>query len=329
MKKQVLFTLCVTAASAALLTGCARKGEVATAQQDPTLLPAEEEFTEGSSAGVTIQPTEATPPAADQTPPPPPPAETTPRKVAPPPEQPEIYTVTKGDSISALSVRFGVRQPDILAMNPELRQNPNNLKIGQKIKFPAGTDVSKKAKPRAKTAAPAGSVVYTVKQGDVLSSIALRHGVTVPEIQSANNLKGTNIWVGQKLNIPGAKKAPKDKGPKAQDKGPKAKPQPKAEPKPQPAPQPAPAAEEQQLGEEALPPPVEGEEPPALLPPPPGVDAAPEAFTTYITKDGEDLTTVSLKWGVSLQDLRAANDLSDTASNAVPAGTTLKIPNQD
>lgn len=326
MKKQVLFTLCVTAASAALLTGCARKGEIAAAQQDPTLLPAEEEVTEGSSEGVTIQPTEATPPAAEQTPPPPP-AETTPRKVAPPPEQPEIYTVTKGDSISALSVRFGVRQPDILAMNPDLRKNPNNLKIGQKIKFPAGTDVSKKAKPRAPRPEPAaGSVTYTVKQGDVLGGIARRHGVTVADIQAANNLKGTNIWVGQKLTIPGAKKAPKDKGAKAK---PQSKPQPaKAEPKPQPAPQPAPVAEEPQLGEEALPPPVEGEEPPALLPPPPGADA-PEAFTTYITKEGEDLTTVSLKWGVSLQDLRAANDLSDTASNAVPAGTTLKIPNQD
>ncbi len=45
-------------------------------------------------------------------------------------------------------------------------------------------------------------VLYTVRTGDTLSSIALRFGVTVEAIQSLNNLDSTLIYVGQVLQIP-------------------------------------------------------------------------------------------------------------------------------
>ena len=46
-------------------------------------------------------------------------------------------------------------------------------------------------------------VVYVVKSGDQLSRIASKFGVTVAEIQAANNIKDPNlIRVGQKLIIP-------------------------------------------------------------------------------------------------------------------------------
>ena len=45
-------------------------------------------------------------------------------------------------------------------------------------------------------------IVYTVAQGDVLSGIAPRFGVTVQEIQVWNNIQNANlIRVGQKLTI--------------------------------------------------------------------------------------------------------------------------------
>ena len=45
-------------------------------------------------------------------------------------------------------------------------------------------------------------IVYTVAQGDVLSGIAPRFGVTVPQICQWNNIKNTDfIVVGQKLTI--------------------------------------------------------------------------------------------------------------------------------
>jgi len=45
-------------------------------------------------------------------------------------------------------------------------------------------------------------VEYTVKSGDTLSLIAEAFNTTVPKIKEMNNLKGNNLRVGQKLNLP-------------------------------------------------------------------------------------------------------------------------------
>ena len=44
-------------------------------------------------------------------------------------------------------------------------------------------------------------IVYRVRRGDVLGSIAMRHGVRVTDLKRWNNLRGNNINVGQRLNI--------------------------------------------------------------------------------------------------------------------------------
>ncbi len=45
-------------------------------------------------------------------------------------------------------------------------------------------------------------IVYTVAQGDVLSGISIRFGVTVAQIQQWNNIQDPNdIIAGQKLTI--------------------------------------------------------------------------------------------------------------------------------
>ena len=43
---------------------------------------------------------------------------------------------------------------------------------------------------------------YTVQSGDTLSLIAQAFGTTVSKIREMNNLKGDNLRVGQKLNLP-------------------------------------------------------------------------------------------------------------------------------
>lgn len=50
---------------------------------------------------------------------------------------------------------------------------------------------------------PAGSkrIVYTVKEGDVLGTIAQRHGVGVSQLRGWNNIRGNLIRIGQKLTI--------------------------------------------------------------------------------------------------------------------------------
>jgi membrane-bound lytic murein transglycosylase D len=44
-------------------------------------------------------------------------------------------------------------------------------------------------------------IVYKVKSGDVLGSIAMRHGVRVNDLRKWNNLRGNTIRTGQRLNI--------------------------------------------------------------------------------------------------------------------------------
>lgn len=68
-------------------------------------------------------------------------------------------------------------------------------------------DVSKTGGGRtARGGSPASSgsgtfITYTVKSGDSLGKIAAKYHVTVSQIQSWNNIKGTTIRVGQKLRI--------------------------------------------------------------------------------------------------------------------------------
>lgn len=50
-------------------------------------------------------------------------------------------------------------------------------------------------------------IVYVVKSGDVLGIIAEKYNVSVAELQSWNNLKGTRIDIGQKLSIYGERQA--------------------------------------------------------------------------------------------------------------------------
>jgi membrane-bound lytic murein transglycosylase D len=52
-------------------------------------------------------------------------------------------------------------------------------------------------------------IVYKVKRGDVLGSIAMRHKVSVSQLKKWNNIRGTNINVGQRLNIYGKGYSPK------------------------------------------------------------------------------------------------------------------------
>ncbi len=54
-----------------------------------------------------------------------------------------------------------------------------------------------------------GGATYTVKAGDTLSQIALRHNVNLAQLIALNNIKNPNlISIGQILQIPGAKPIP-------------------------------------------------------------------------------------------------------------------------
>jgi len=122
------------------------------------------------------------------------------------------YVVQPGDSLSGLSVKFGVSIYELA--------NANNLSVmsylyvGQTLKIPGKT--TEIAKPTA-TPIPAATPTfvpittkvvggsrtsYTVVFGDTLSKIAADFGVTVQDIMDANNLSDPNtLTVGQVLII--------------------------------------------------------------------------------------------------------------------------------
>lgn len=115
------------------------------------------------------------------------------------------YTIARGDSFSTIAKKFpGVTAKAIQDANPGV--DPLKLQIGQKITIPPPT--ADAVTPVVPTVPGAGEVIYTVKSGDNLTTIAKQFGTTVRALRSANNLATDSIKVGQKLKIPGKTTTP-------------------------------------------------------------------------------------------------------------------------
>lgn len=112
--------------------------------------------------------------------------------------RPATYTVKRGDTVSAIAARFGLRTVDVLALNGLSWSSV--IYPGQVLKLVGGAAVT----PAAPAAPVAASVVHTVQRGDTVSAIAKRHGLGVQAVLKANGLSWSSIiYPGQKLTIPG------------------------------------------------------------------------------------------------------------------------------
>lgn len=108
----------------------------------------------------------------------------------------QLYTVQRGDSLSQIADRFGVSLRDLMAANN--MRNSHFIRVGQTLHLP-------------RTAAAASSAVaavvdgrYRVRQGDSLSAIATRFGVSEEKLVALNALTNRNaIYKGQWLRIEG------------------------------------------------------------------------------------------------------------------------------
>lgn len=175
----------------------------------------------------------------------------------------KIYVVKKNDSLWVIAKNHGTTIDAICAAN-NINKNAV-LRLGMKLKIPAGTQASASSEKSASKKAEGGEV-YVVKKGDALSKIARAHGVTVKALMEANGIANANsIRIGQKLVIPAkageAKKAEAAKPAPA----PAPAPEPKKEEEPAPAPEPLPEPEPEAAVADPLPPeeaePVEPTEP--------------------------------------------------------------------
>lgn len=96
------------------------------------------------------------------------------------------YTVRSGDTLSSIASKFGTSYQALASLNGI--SNPNLIYAGQVL--------------RVNGSASAGSVYYTVRAGDNLSSIASRYGTSYQSIASLNGLSNPNlIYAGQTLKI--------------------------------------------------------------------------------------------------------------------------------
>jgi len=108
--------------------------------------------------------------------------------------KPSKYRVKKGDTIGGIAGRYGVSISSIKSAN---NIKGSTIRAGQTLSIQGGGSGRKYASKSTKPSK------YRVKSGDTIGGIAGRHGVSASSIRSANKIRGSTIFVGQTLNIPG------------------------------------------------------------------------------------------------------------------------------
>lgn len=120
---------------------------------------------------------------------------------------PATYTVQRGDTISAIAARFGLRTTDVLALNGLGWKSI--IYPGQVLTLSGGSPTAAAPAPAAPSAPTPSAGGYTVQGGDTISAIAKSHGVTVNAVLSANGLGWSSvIYPGQTISIPGSAALP-------------------------------------------------------------------------------------------------------------------------
>lgn len=111
----------------------------------------------------------------------------------------KTYTVKAGDSVWAISNRYGISMADLVKWN-HIRNN--FIYPGQKLVVSQGA-TSGNANNHSNNSNPGqtSGKTYTVKVGDSLWSIAQRNNTSVAQLKSANNLHSDLILVGQVLKL--------------------------------------------------------------------------------------------------------------------------------
>ncbi|MGK7893284.1 MAG: DUF928 domain-containing protein [Xenococcus sp. (in: cyanobacteria)] len=108
--------------------------------------------------------------------------------------QAKTYRVKLGDTLGGIAQRVGVSLNQILDFNPQLRSRPSLIYVGEMINLGSST-----------TPSPApSSKKYTVRSGDTLGGIAIRHGLSLQTIIAYNPQLAARldrINVGETINV--------------------------------------------------------------------------------------------------------------------------------
>jgi membrane-bound lytic murein transglycosylase D len=105
------------------------------------------------------------------------------------PSNPGIHTVKKGESLSTIAEKYGVKAGDLESWND--LGSPHALYPGQKLIVAASEE------PRNRV------IVHKVMRGDTLNGIAQRYGTSTGTLLKTNGLRRSDkIYPGQKIRVP-------------------------------------------------------------------------------------------------------------------------------
>lgn len=220
------------------------------------------------------------------------------------------HIVQTGESLTSVARKYNTTVQDVAALNG--LSVTDGVLVGQKLSVPANIKATKTtAKPEPKASTQV--VKYTVQSGDSLTSVANKYGIGVDELAAANNLtRDAGLLRGRTLTIP-AKGTVQPK--KAEDK--------KAEPTKTVSPKKAETIKKED---------PKKSEPKKPEPKKADPKAKPEVAKGKILKNtenyqvqsGDSLISLAKKYGVSVADLAATNNLETNAQ--LKRGQTIKVP---
>ena len=114
------------------------------------------------------------------------------------------YTVVKGDTLSGIARKHGVRLSELLKFNG--LSMSSIIRTGQSLSIPQGSEYLSISNPppvqNLSNTVPAGATTHTVKKGENLSRIASIYGVSVTQIMEWNGLTNPSlVRAGQPLIV--------------------------------------------------------------------------------------------------------------------------------
>lgn len=121
-----------------------------------------------------------------------------------PTPEPFTYTVQNGDTLFSIALKFDVSPNEIVAANT--LTDPNNVFVGQELLIPGYQPGGSGSAGGGggSTASPGAPAIHIVQQGEVLSVIAEKYGITLDELVAANRIANPNLVTpGTQLVIPG------------------------------------------------------------------------------------------------------------------------------
>lgn len=96
-----------------------------------------------------------------------------------------VHTVESGETLSVIATSYGVGADTIMWENNI--NNPNSLRIGQKLMIP-----------------PVDGISYKVEKGESLESIAKKFSISSDSIIAQNSLADSKVTIGQQIFLPDA-----------------------------------------------------------------------------------------------------------------------------